>query len=319
VNRFPVVSRRRRAPIVAAALLLGAFALLGTGRAEAEEAPDAAPLIEKANAHYGAQEWAEAAAAYEAVLKVVPNEGRAWYRLGASYANLKQYDRAIAAYRRGVAIGNNPIVMYNLACAFARNGDTDSALVWLERTVDGGYRQPDAMDADEDLASLRSDERYRALLEKTRRNAKPCAFSAEARQFDFWVGAWDVRTLAGDLAGTNEIRLGAGDCVLVESWTSMRGGSGQSLNFYDRDAKKWRQIWVDADGEVTRFEGSFVDGSMRFVGERVEKTGKRVPVKMTFTPIPDGRVRQRGESSADDGKTWTEEYDLYYSSMKREG
>jgi len=133
------------------------------------------------------------------------------------------------------------------------------------------------------------------------------------------VGSWDVRTLAGDLAGTNEIRLGAGDCVLVESWKSMRGGSGQSLNFYDGDAKKWRQIWIDADGEVTRFEGNFVDGSMRFVGERVEKTGKRVPVKLTFTPLPDGRVRQRGESSSDGGATWIEEYDLYYSSMKREG
>jgi hypothetical protein len=192
-------------------------------------------------------------------------------------------------------------------------------LAWLDRAEEGGYRQPDALESDEDLASLRHDARYATLIEKVRQNAKPCAYSKEARQFDFWIGSWDVRTLAGDLAGSNDVRLGAGDCVLVENWKSMRGGTGQSLNFFDADAKKWRQTWVDSDGEVTRFEGTFSEGSMRFVGERIDKKGTRIPVTMTFTPLPDGRVRQRGESSADGGKTWTEEYDLYYSSMKREG
>ena len=222
-------------------------------------------------------------------------------------------------YRKGVEIGGNPIVMYNLACAFALGGAPDSALTWLGHAVDAGYRQPDAMESDADLASIRADERYRALLEKARRAATPCAFVPEARQFDFWVGTWDVRTATGDLAGTNEIRSGAAQCVLVETWKSTSGGSGQSFNFYDGVAKKWRQIWVDGSGVVTRFEGTFRDGSMRFEGERFEASGELTRVKMTFTPLPDGRVRQRGEASSDGGKTFVEEYDLYYSSARREG
>ncbi len=311
---------RRIAPLLAIAILAAAGPFAAPPRAlAADKAPSKAVTFEEANRYFAAQEWAKSAEAFSALVKADPSNGRAWYRLGAAYANMKQYDQAIAAYRRGVAIGQNPFVMYNLACAYALSGGADSAFAWLDRAAAGGYRQPDAMDADADLAPLRSDPRYAALVEKVRRNATPCAFSAEARQFDFWVGTWDVRTLGGDLAGTNEIRLGAGQCVLIENWKSTMGGAGQSLNFYDADAKKWRQIWVDADGEVTRFEGDFTDGSMRFQGERVDKTGKHVPVKMTFTPLPDGRVRQRGEASADGGKTWTEEYDLYYAPAQREG
>jgi len=317
VNPFRSAARRLQARTALAVLVLVvAAAGVVAGSAGAQQA---ATILEEANAHYTAGEWAKAAAGYEAALKAQPKDGRAWNRLGASYANLKQYDRAIAAYRKGLAIGNNPIVMYNMACAYALSGRPDSALAWLDRSAEGGYNQPDAMESDEDLASLRTDPRYEALLEKVRIGAKPCVYSEEARQFRFWVGSWDVRTLSGDLAGTNDIRLGAGDCVMIENWKSMRGGTGQSLNFYDADAKKWRQIWVDSDGEVTRFEGTFSDGSMRFVGERVNKKGDRIPVKLTFTPLPDGRVRQRGEFSPDGGTTWVEEYDLYYSSMKRDG
>ncbi len=94
---------------------------------------------------------------------------------------------------------------------------------------------------------------------------------------------------------------------------------GQSLNFYDFVAKRWNQIWVDANTQVTRFEGSFTDGAMRLRGERVSKKGERIPVKMTLTPLPDGRVRQLGESTSDGGKTWTVDYDFYYSPARREG
>lgn len=306
----------------AAALLLTTltFAALPASPAGAADREKAKPVtFESASELYAAQEWAKAAEAFESLVKADPKNGRAWYRLGASYANLKQYEKAVAAYRKGVDIGGNPIVMYNLACAFALGGAPDSALAWLGHAVDAGYRQPDAMEADPDLASIRSDDRYRALREKARRAATPCAFVPEARQFDFWIGTWDVRTATGDLAGTNEIKSGAAQCVLVENWKSTMGGSGQSLNYYDGVAKKWRQIWVDGNGVVTRFEGTFRDGSMRFEGERFEASGELTRVKMTFTPLPDGRVRQRGEASPDGGKTYVEEYDLYYSQARREG
>jgi hypothetical protein len=33
---------------------------------------------------------------------------------------------------------------------------------------------------------------------------------------------------------------------------------------------------------------------------------------MTFTPLPDGSVRQHGQASRDNGVTWIERYDYIY-------
>jgi hypothetical protein len=35
-------------------------------------------------------------------------------------------------------------------------------------------------------------------------------------------------------------------------------------------------------------------------------------IKMTFFRLPDGSVRQLGERSTDDGKTWSVTFDLLY-------
>jgi hypothetical protein len=282
----------------------------------------AAVTFEEANQHYLAKDWAKTVASFTELVRAEPQNARAWYRLGMGHHGLKDFTQAIAAFRKAEAIGHNPVVMVQLAGAYVAAGGaggTDSCFAWLNRAADAGYQQPDGVTGSAELASVRGDRRYDAVVERLRRAATPCAFSPEARQFDFWLGSWDVRTPQGDLAGTNDIRSGAGECVMVENWKSTQGGTGQSLNFYDVDAKLWRQIWVDAGAEVTRFEGAFIDGAMRFKGERVSKTGQRIPVKMTFTPLPDGRVRQMGEASSDGGKTWSVEYDLYYNPARRDG
>ena len=307
-------------PLGVAMLVVTIMASLpALSRPAAAREPKASPTFEEASKHYLAKEWEPAAKAFAAVVKSEPGNGRAWYRLGVSYQNMKQYEKAIAAYRKAESIAHNPRTMYNLGCAFALSGAADSAFAWLGRAADAGFSQPETLTSDEDLSSIRGDARFAALVEKTQRTATPCAFAPEARQFDFWIGSWDVRTAQGDLAGTNDIRTGAGKCVLIENWKDVQGGSGQSLNFYDFTTKRWNQVWVDANTQVTRFEGSFTDGAMRLQGERLSKTGQRIPVKMTLTPLPDGRVRQVGESTIDGGKTWTVDYDLYYSVAHRDG
>jgi len=37
---------------------------------------------------------------------------------------------------------------------------------------------------------------------------------------------------------------------------------------------------------------------------------------MTFSRLPDGNVRQHGENSTDDGKTWTTTFDFKYVRVK---
>jgi hypothetical protein len=40
--------------------------------------------------------------------------------------------------------------------------------------------------------------------------------------------------------------------------------------------------------------------------------GGQAVLRLTFTPLPDGTVRQHAERSTDAGTTWTTQYDFYY-------
>jgi hypothetical protein len=140
----------------------------------------------------------------------------------------------------------------------------------------------------------------------------PCA-SGPFREFDFWVGQWVVRGPRGKVAGENDITSEEGGCAIVEHWRSAAGGTGQSLNFYDPKAKRWKQKWV-SQGSVLEMEGEFKDGAMilegplQYVGQ-----GRETILKGTWTKLPDGRLRQYFEESDDGGKTWKPWFDGYYS------
>ena len=56
--------------------------------------------------------------------------------------------------------------------------------------------------------------------------------AAPYRQFDFWLGHWDVFT-GTTLGGTNEVKSRVDGCVVEENWTSAGAGRGRSLNAYD--------------------------------------------------------------------------------------
>ena len=145
---------------------------------------------------------------------------------------------------------------------------------------------------------------------------KPCGAQPEYRQFDFWVGEWDVQA-GGKQAGTNSVQLILGDCVIFENWTGARGMTGKSFNIYNSAKGKWQQTWVDSSGNVLELYGEFKDGAMRLAGEKPGPNGGRIINKLTFTPLEGGRVRQLWESSQDDGKTWNTVFDGLYIKKKR--
>jgi predicted Zn-dependent protease len=57
-----------------------------------------------------------------------------------------------------------PVVWYNLACAHARSGAPKRALEALERAVETGYEDAAHLASDPDLASLREEPGFAALL-----------------------------------------------------------------------------------------------------------------------------------------------------------
>lgn len=143
-------------------------------------------------------------------------------------------------------------------------------------------------------------------------NPKPCeAAGSKHRQFDFWIGDWNVR-VNDKPAGTNEVRSILGGCVIFENWTGAGGGSGKSFNFFNRQTGKWHQTWVDDRGGVLELDGEFIDGAMKFAGETRDTKGAKILQKLTFFPLPENKIRQLWESSSDDGKTWKTVFDGIY-------
>ncbi|MEP7345566.1 MAG: hypothetical protein ABI877_09870 [Gemmatimonadaceae bacterium] len=143
-------------------------------------------------------------------------------------------------------------------------------------------------------------------------NGSPPCSTAEYRQFDFWVGNWSVLTPGGQEAGTNNITREINGCVLHEHWEGSKGGAGESFNIYDASRKVWHQTWVDGSGLLALLEGGLEGTNMVLSGKARGPKGEPVTARITWTPLPDGRVRQHWEQSAD-GSTWTTLFDGYYS------
>lgn len=133
----------------------------------------------------------------------------------------------------------------------------------------------------------------------------------EYRQFDFWLGNWAVRNGAKTIA-SSRIERGPGGCTIEEQYIQEDGYSGKSTSFYDAVLGQWRQTWVDAEGNIGEFAGSFRDGAMRFDGETHTRDGRRILRRLTLSAESTDRVRQYSEASNDGGITWHPHYDFLY-------
>jgi len=188
---------------------------------------------EQANTYFQEQNWGEAAKAYETLAKADPNFGQGWFRLAYSLHAMGKYSEAIPAYQKCIAIGNNPIAMYNLACSYAKLNDKAKAFEWLKKAVSAGFTQVQQIKSDTDLETLHSDARFQEVIDIATKTSAPCMAQPEYSQFDFWVGDWEVRNPQGQIVGSSSIQKVVNGCVILENWTSASGGTGKSLNYYN--------------------------------------------------------------------------------------
>jgi hypothetical protein len=146
----------------------------------------------------------------------------------------------------------------------------------------------------------------------------PCADEAHAA-FDFWVGEWDVYPNGKDtLVAHSRIEKLYGGCAIRENWMPLKGTGGGSLNNLDPATGRWHQEWIGSAPGRVEFDGGPADGKMVLTGywAGVGGPGKDGLVRMTYTPEPDGSVRQYGEVSYDHGLTWATNFDLIYRRHK---
>ncbi|HNF49386.1 MAG TPA: VOC family protein [Chitinophagales bacterium] len=83
----------------------------------------------------------------------------------------------------------------------------------------------------------------------------------EFRQFDFWLGNWDVYNSAGKKVGENKVVLMQDSCVIQENWTS-GNQTGTSYSYYNTSNKTWSQVYIDNTGNILELKGKYKNGKM---------------------------------------------------------
>ena len=141
---------------------------------------------------------------------------------------------------------------------------------------------------------------------------RPCS-APEFRQFDFWLGDWDVVSAAGRKSH-NRITSIQDGCAVLEEYDTPSGYRGTSINYYDSAKGKWFQSWMDNQGHPIHHSGGIEDGKLVLVddpdGESINRT--------TWTPLEDGRVRQHWQVSRDAGETWGTVFDGTYTRREQD-
>ncbi|MGH6609140.1 MAG: hypothetical protein ACRECQ_02695 [Burkholderiaceae bacterium] len=141
---------------------------------------------------------------------------------------------------------------------------------------------------------------------QTQGTATPRCASAEHRQFDFWLGEWDV-TQNGKAAGRNTIQSILNGCAISEDWSGTGGFRGNSLNFYNADTKRWHQTWIDSQGQSLALDGQLEGGSM------VLQSAGTPRHRITWTPMPGKTLRQVWQVQETPGAEWKTLFDGRYS------
>jgi hypothetical protein len=148
----------------------------------------------------------------------------------------------------------------------------------------------------------------------------PCS-SPESRQFDFWLGDWDLSWPAeqsggqsGDTAhGTNRIERLLGDCVIAETFATADGTfKGRSLSAFDTRDGTWRQTWVDNMGSYLTFAGSYDGETMELRAQEIERDGSRTVQRMIFSDIEPDSLSWDWQDSLDGGQTWKSVWSITY-------
>lgn len=267
-----------------------------------------------ANDAYQKQDWKAAVAAYEKIVAAEEKNVGARYRLGVSLLGTKANSDAQKHLEIAMNASPNPVFAAALARAYARLDDKDKMFAVLEQSLKLGGISPDTLNSEADFSAFRGDAKFADIVKRADMVVNPCKASPSFREFDFWIGEWDAKNVQGVTVGSSSIQLILGQCVISENW-STPVSSGKSYNIYNAADKKWHQTWVDDKGTLTKYVGGIVDGKMVLDSETVAN-GKKVINRMTFSKLADGSVRQHGETSADEGKTWTTTFDFTYVKKK---
>ena len=299
-------------------LFISCFSWAQTKKKKSKE-----PTLAQADSLFAAQQYLLAKQHFEILVKKQEHKANAvaWNRLALSYFNLKEYEQSLQAFEEVYRI--NPRFQFNFinrAKAFSALNNIGMALQMLDSANSKlGYSNFKLLESDPSFENLRKDARYKEIYDKMYNTAYPCLSIPEARQFDFWLGDWDVYATANLTVktGFNRITMQSGGCVILESWEAIGPHQGVSTNYFDPTSKPWKQKWAGSSQDITEFyDGQYENGAMRFKWDVPPGSGTPSIGRLTFTNLEPGKVRQHSETSSDNGVTWQTVYDFTYIRRK---
>lgn len=150
------------------------------------------------------------------------------------------------------------------------------------------------------------------------------------REFDFWIGEWDIRQRILQADGTWEefdattrVEPVLGGCALFERWqgtvqffwegmTEPASLEGMSYRSYDPEAGEWAIWWMDERnpriGDPNR--GSFEDGIGTFYRDGRTGQGNPMTARIRFFDIEEGYFRWDLAISTDGRATWSTMWEM---------
>lgn len=140
----------------------------------------------------------------------------------------------------------------------------------------------------------------------------------EARQFDFWIGEWNVVNRGLTAEGwvetgraTTKVFPVLDGCAIVELWRGTawnRKTLGFSVRNFNPETGKWFLLlnWPDAGvPDFGSLEGVFNHGRGEFFLDATDAQGKPEKKRYTFSDATPDSLRWDAARSGDDGKSWT--------------
>ena len=143
---------------------------------------------------------------------------------------------------------------------------------------------------------------------------RPCS-EPEHRQFDFWLGEWDLSWGEGETAGSGEnvITRQLGDCVIEESFISHDEAPfvGRSVSVYNGRTGRWHQTWVDNQGGYLDFVGG-MDGDRMVLTREATDDSVTFLQRMMWYDISADSLDWNWEKSTDGGESWETLWHIRY-------
>jgi hypothetical protein len=146
---------------------------------------------------------------------------------------------------------------------------------------------------------------------------QPCT-EAQQKQFDFWLGEWDLTWPGqnkGEIAhGRNLVKRIMDNCVVQENFSGENSAPlrGMSVSMLDASSNKWKQTWVDNQGGYLDFVGEFTGGQMILAREGIRPDGTKILQRMVFKNITRDEFDWSWEASKDGGRNWTVQWPIHY-------